>query len=1363
MLLGGCEETRFPCAPLLYLLVTYNSLREGGLIVNKKYVESPSGHFNISCTVERRNALSKQSQGILRFVFALSVFTLFVLGIGSSFANDAQPQTLTLVDTETVKLRIYDMQFSEETNFTGKLALTIPQNELPGVEISGTYDGASDSLAVNLPHLPALRVAGASLELTTVSISRNGLSAEAATLKLPEKLGNVEAALTQVTIDTNGLRIGEGSASFALPDIRIGGSSGFTLTGGQGSLEIASHQSYKLNIAGSVAVNLPSNSVSVTGNLWFDSEGRIGGKLEAFALNVAGFTFAISDIELRDDGSLAVGRAAINAPAQWRGGPGADVSNLVISPQAPFITFSSAKVVLPTIKAGNFTLGGIIAEIATENGGFSLRGAGTFSLPSVGAPGCSGFGVAVHIFLQPGTGNPVMALDELDPAQRQQYQIDHATYSPDIAAMPNPMVRADAYRDAVAGDTVLLPSALPNIALREASLSVSCNIPIPKTPFFITGVRGTVVLTSDVVSIKVGLEISAGTKIAGVSIISASGDVTLAAKPLSMGIEGTVKVFNFSAASAGASIGLDGFRGTLNLDLVVARGNLNVRAWADHRGEHLTGTGIMEVGIPKGKIFSKGWWRLAINLPPHDIRLGSVGIEAGKFRNGQWGFKGTAEMSLGPIRHRKGFFINTSGNLSFTNVDSYQLVTPLVVQAAQAEFELASTQGIQLSEVTVGSQRISFASDGEVLLAAPIAHQADATFLFARIGNAPTFSLIRPDGTRIEATTQLENVFYDEDIAYTGPIYPGIEQDAPDERPFLRFMQALPGSASLELTLEQQAREVFSNVDLTRASNYAPQSAGTYQATVRQQDGTMLQLANVTLANDQDYTLVTALVPPQRTYLPIVATSGTRGNPQAASSAPVAPALAPSPRLLVLLDDNTPPAYGEARLRLVNLFSDLERISLVATAGPSATTLLQDLTFAQANGYAGLAPGTYTFALQAAGQTVHTMANVEIVAGNTYSIFALGDATQRRATLQLDTESLVEVDVIYYVDDAEVGDWKMAVCCNVTNDRYIATYVTDIPAPELSEVAVELLDGQKARVSWQVTAADADTIVSIYANDEAPNLTIASGENIPAYYGEELAAELPTAVDGSRQQVEVDLSQLESGTYHIYVEVEDTRNEPIQRYAPAPITVDQTASWPISWQANATFSQTLTLDSPGIDLEWAPLNHPDVDEYRVYWGMAADQLSEEEFVGDATFLELDAFDYGDTVFFQIGAFYSTAQRDVRSQTISFTVPVAVYTITPAQAALTLPAGQSATLNLTLQTALSVYPDMVYLDTGDALPDGIYVDFASDLVLPTTAGAQVAMTISSANSLPPGVYTIPIVAEGGGLTRNFAIQLTVGAP
>lgn len=92
---------------------------------------------------------------------------------------------------------------------------------------------------------------------------------------------------------------------------------------------------------------------------------------------------------------------------------------------------------------------------------------------------------------------------------------------------------------------------------------------------------------------------------------------------------------------------------------------------------------------------------------------------------------------------------------------------------------------------------------------------------------------------------------------------------------------------------------------------------------------------------------------------------------------------------LVLADDNSAPAVGQARIRFVHASPDAPTVDITLEDG---TTLYDDVAFGENGGYISLPAGTYTLQLRDATGTdlLLTLAPLPVTGGNVYTLFAVG-------------------------------------------------------------------------------------------------------------------------------------------------------------------------------------------------------------------------------------------------------------------------------------------------------------------------------------------------------------------------------------
>ena len=160
----------------------------------------------------------------------------------------------------------------------------------------------------------------------------------------------------------------------------------------------------------------------------------------------------------------------------------------------------------------------------------------------------------------------------------------------------------------------------------------------------------------------------------------------------------------------------------------------------------------------------------------------------------------------------------------------------------------------------------------------------------------------------------------------------------------LRILNASPVQQSINLLIDNNT--VQTGIVSQSASAYASQPAGTYTAQVEAFSTTnSLASQNITLTSSTYYTLLAV-------------------EPSAGSS---------SLNLTLLTDDNTAPASGDFKLRIINAspdFGNLDAYITAPSAGISGSPTVSKLAFQAASSYRTLPAGNYEVYFTVAGQQV---------------------------------------------------------------------------------------------------------------------------------------------------------------------------------------------------------------------------------------------------------------------------------------------------------------------------------------------------------------------------------------------------------
>ncbi|HHY54181.1 MAG TPA: hypothetical protein GYA08_01980 [Chloroflexi bacterium] len=519
--------------------------------------------------------------------------------------------------------------------------------------------------------------------------------------------------------------------------------------------------------------------------------------------SLAGLTLRLPTFEERDDGSLYAPRAELSVPGPFP----ASSSVHDVTVKDGKISIGGGKFDLPRIKVADFILG-LRGSIETNpNGVQIIKAGGSFTLPGLAAPtGCSGIEVDVTLE-QDDSGGIRMTLQ---PPPAQQSLVAVRPSGPYLVESPD------------------------KVKFSEAQLKLNCAIPIGATGFELKSVSGSVTLADDNTTIQIAASVATKGEVLGKSIVSADGQVTLNTSPFRLALESGVKLFIFDAATTQAEITAKSFSGVLKIELIVARGDVSVNSWVDSQNDfHLTGSGRMEVGVPKGKVYQKCIKVLfikfrCVKVPPKDLVVGNVQVQVGEFQNEKWGVKGSVKV----LKYEAGFYIDTQGAIQFGNVSSYKLVTPETVAMAHASWSDAGAR--HAASAYSDYQFASLTSAFPLTVSTTITQPSELIFTLVRGEPNPTLRLISPEGISISQNDLPANVSYEEVEIVT---------DDPEELPGVQIIftvaNAQPGEwlAVLEgepVTAESYFFEVVGHPDapVVEAGESAVVSSAANSATV---------------------------------------------------------------------------------------------------------------------------------------------------------------------------------------------------------------------------------------------------------------------------------------------------------------------------------------------------------------------------------------------------------------------------------------------------------------------------------------------------------------------------------------------------
>ena len=649
--------------------------------------------------------------------------------------------------TVTLTIQGSKADTSYEFALKGKLKINLTGNQQT-VAFSGKMDKLG-KLSGKIESL-SLTIATSKLSLRNMAFSNNRFTATAATLTLPGLLGGTTVTVNQVTIDEKGLSFGDASVKIPV-EFTIGKQAGepdptnSLQVKGSLTLVLAKDRTYGFAIEGTVTIKLAAQTVEASGSFRMDTTGKMRGSVDSFNLSIAGLTLAVKSASI-EDSTLKADEATLAIPESW-GGLSATVYKLEISEEEFSIGGGSFK--LPEIKVGDMRLS-LEGTLKKEPGGWLIAAGGSLKLPNTGG-GCGGLGVSVEIFA--------------GSAQSMGMRI----------------TPADAGTNA--------------FQLRKASVSLQCTITLGTSGFVLTSISGTVSLNENVTRLDIKATIESQLRIGPYNAVTADGDMAIeyVKNPykFEIGIGASMRIFSmFEAARARARmVFADGpvpflFQAELNINAVIARGEVKLTAWTSDGNFHLVGRIFGSVGLRRGAITDRCFsiynpfgddWNVCLTLPSEDLFFDAT-MEFGEFRHGDgstWGLKASIEIAGSTY----GIYVNTEGNVKIGNVDEYRTIdTPSLQRAKQLN---ALVQARQLNPAALSSadydllQTYQFGDGSVTINVADVTRPGDLTLNAFLMGGDASFPvvLVRPDGLRIGESNAPDNVtFSQESVTPRDPV-----------------------------------------------------------------------------------------------------------------------------------------------------------------------------------------------------------------------------------------------------------------------------------------------------------------------------------------------------------------------------------------------------------------------------------------------------------------------------------------------------------------------------------------------------------------------------------------------------------------
>ena len=395
------------------------------------------------------------------------------------------------------------------------------------------------------------------------------------------------------------------------------------------------------------------------------------------------------------------------------------------------------------------------------------------------------------------------------------------------------------------------------------------------------------------------------------------------------------------------------------------------------------------------------------------------------------------------------------------------------------------------------------------------------------------------------------------------------------------------------------------------------------------------------------------------------------------------------------------------------------------------------------------------------------------------------------------------IQTTYVVAMAMPGVWRIRIGGDTENTDYAVMVAVNTPPLILSGVRMVNTDvPDLVRVDWRVQSGAPDVQVNIFANSGplTHSLTITEPdgqvrtETVEVFGGMPLSVTLPSKTNGTLNQTLVDLAQLPTGRYHLWMEADDGRSPPARRQI-ATVQVDRAGTFPsgamstlevgaatvTSWETSVSLLEDMSTSE--VQVQWKPNSHPDVDGYRIRVrtfdpNVPTQTIAQEFQFGDVQAALLDMLEPGRTYWIAIGAEDVDMNRIAWSQETEITTTQPEFTLDVGSTVLVanlsagaLPdtllngaedtvdiiVGEEKLIPLQLQLSDNLRYAVVVGADYDLLPEGINVSFDEEIL---TESGVVNMRVTAIREHAAGYYTLPIIGTSGTLVRYLSIVLNI---
>ncbi len=1085
------------------------------------------------------------------------------------------------------------------------------------------------------------------------------------------------------------------------------------------------------------------------------------GQIGPIEMSLAGVPLKVQAASLEFyDGryGLRLGGASFCLPAEWGGlcAPSALQGISMLLDDGGLKTGAGIEIGFPEIKLGKaLSISQLKGSLNAVPGGYEITLGGEFGLPKFKAGGSEGCAISASVTIYAGEKGEII----------MQVNTDKAT-----------------------------------VKLREISVGMSCDtgIPIDATGLALTGVEGTVSLYPDSQYVSLTLTIQTVKKIPGLNIspIKGTGTAKVQWKPdWAVELSSALYLLEFFQISqTTVLIRENQFSFTADIDTWIISTTLTLNAWANASGFHLTGQGIADIGFKQGNLVHEcvdiwyptkccwKWgfipypcrWRsteVCLDIPPFDL-LFTVGVDFGEFTNGEWGFK--AYVSMFGIN--VGIYIDGSPALHVGGVSKYQLVTPPKIQKALAQWRTLRSMGIESPDLSSVNPDILVSNDHRVAVRVPIQikqpenqskgqqitpyeleNQKDT--LFTLTTSEPLLMTLQaPDGTVITPTNYDQppvnstyTVEYTQDFYYQAD---SSEEAETADQPQLRFILAATYPDWSEVNVSLDGVLLFANLglDASGPANYVPIYAGTHTLEIVPSAGGTPVSIHFDAVSRMRYTVLAS------------------GDSEV-------------PSLDLITDDHTAPSGdGLARLRFINSAPYADSVD-VSIAG---TLVLDDAAYMAESAYFELPEGENLVEIKDSltGASLAPAMMVDLSGGGVYTLFSavypVGEYQIAWSQYQ-DTGYLKRYYTQYKVQQAPLGEWLVILDGDLESTVPILDVIGFANSPRWGDVIGQASDPFNPEVTWELTANYLPATVSIYAD---PVPVVKSDPPIfDGYQVADVMLTLPQEVNGEPYTQTVDLSALETGTYTLWVSVQDGVNPPVSTYVLdsggglAEFNIDQSATFPATWTPNVTVQ--LGETQANLFLQWSGLDHPDVDSYSLYFntlpltpvlyteGLSAYRETDKDgkAVGDLLVnTSVSNLMPGQTYYYSFEAVDEDSGKRLSSPEYTLTIPGGDFQLTTTENRCFVNPGSQAGFLLSMQEIQPLfYPNVgLNIDTSQ-LPAGMRVWFdtplGGDVVLNSSSG-PIGVRVDAADTVPIGIYPLTITGDNGVIQRSVNVDIFV---